>query len=94
MLVKQNVLTKYLTSRWFWRNNSVHNEGNKFKIYGKQKSAHKIDQRTIDEVTSIKQILLSCYNKIVKKTEQDQQDNCETSRCVFPRFLREVPNQR
>ena len=69
-------------------------KGTNSGIYGEQKSAHKIDRRTIDEVTSIKQILLSSYNKIVKKTEQDQQDNCETSRCVFPRFLREVPNQR
>ena len=69
-------------------------KGTNSDIYGEQKSAHKIDQRTIDEVTSIKQIMLSSYNKIVKKTEQDQQYNCATSQCVFPRFLREVPNQR
>ena len=69
-------------------------KGTNSGIYGEQKSAHKIDRRTIDEVTSIKQILLSSYNKIVKKTEQDQQHNCATSQCVFPRFLRKVPNQR
>ena len=40
-------------------------KGTNSDIYGEQKSAHKIDQRTIDEVTSIKQILLSSYNKIV-----------------------------